>query len=716
MSALALKGTNAFTPLVRKHAALNLRFATLKGQAQELQRKRNTLAKEIGLLKAMEELGPEIQASFEFLLEEANQEAVGDFEDLLTTVLHDVSPSAGSVKLVLGTDRSQPALDIYLDNGGDLENILRSNGGGVTNVVVAGLSYSTLARTKNRQFMLFDEPDCWLKAWYIPNFTKVIAETANPRIEADGSRSVGCQTLMISHNDLAAMDDGAHIQELRINHDLADFAASHGLPIVEVGEKSPIAYVVHVGGAKPHIKVSYRLAHEGSEDQNALTRGYPYVEAVSGARAWASNSEVGIRWIEAINVQAHVKTRLNLSPGLNVLGGDINAGKSTLMYIAMRSMAYGASEDTMIRHGADSMTIRLGLENDVVLELVRSRKGAPKVMFRRFEGGKLVNEGAQGARGSVPSFIEDVLNISKVDGLDVQLRSQKEPIFLLDEPATRIAKVLSVGKEAGLLNLMLAKHLKKARKDKERRVSLEQELSVVNRTLLALSPLAHLQGVSDIVTSYLDDAQAHDASLQQLSAVVARMSHLDLRVRLQAATEVELRNVPKPGVRFDVTALDSVIRRLSKAESPAKLPDIKPAPGVPALMQTQALNRVIATLARIAPIALLPDIQQPPLVPKPAATEPLVRAINRMERTAMMSKLLPYLPTAPQIPVLMDTRGLRAAGVKVSTAQKNIEDLTRAVEAAATEVKTAESELDTYKVELGVCPLCNQGFGDHHHA
>ena len=709
--------------LNRRYTALQMRFAALQGRAKELQVQKTRLTTDISLAKGRIELAPQAAEVFNYLQEQAHARAVGEFEDLLSAFVADVVPDAGKIHLELGTERNAPALDILLDNGGDMENILEGNGGGLTNVVVTGLGYSALSRTSNRQLMLLDEPDCWLKSKYVPNFTKVIAEVSNPRADEDGTMLHGCQTLMISHNDVSLMDDGAHIQDLRLERDLAEFAARLGVKVVYKGEVAECAHVVWVpgtGARKGHIEVRYRDDGLGDEEQNALTKGFPYIEAIGGARAW-SDDMPGVRWVEVANLRRHVMSRLELSPGLNVLTGDINGGKSTLYFTALRAMAYGETDDTMIRHGADQAIVRLGLENDVVLEMVRSRKSSPKVLFRRFNShadylaGKPAHEGRQETRGGVPSFISDVLKIERVDDLDIQLRSQKQPVFLLNETAARRAQLLSVGRESGLLQALIERHRLQNRRDKEQVKRDEVELNLVNRTLTVMAPLAAMAPLVDIMDALMEDARVANAKLEATRTLVARLNPLESRVKLLGLVGDKLAESPLAPKYVQTKPLADLVGRLERTHQLAKLPDLPAAPVAPAYVPTKPLAALVARLERTHVLAKLPDLRSAPALPVLVDTRRVLDLLETIAAGQQAEQLAARMVSAPAVPKLTDTTLLRRDGVTLSQRLATMTTLEKDEKTVVAEASAADEALHKLKHDLGVCPTCNQVFQEGSH-
>lgn len=608
--------------LGRRFNALQLRMAGLQGQATELLARKEQLAKDIALAKGRIELAPQVTEALTFLQEKAHARAVGEFEDLLSAFVEDVIPEAGAIRLELSTVRSAPALDILLDNKGKLEDILEGNGGGLTNVVVTALRYAALARTDNRAFIVLDEPDCWLKSHRVPPLVKVIGEVANPRTLEDGSEVPGCQTLMISHNDLVGLAPDAHILSL----EEAD--------------------------------------------------GAPYVVSASGAKPWPDAAVEGVRWLEVENLRRHEKTRVDLSPGLNVLTGDVNGGKSTLFITTFRAMAYGESDDTMIRHDADQTVIRMGLEKEVVLEMVRNRKGAPKVLYRRYEAGVLTNEGRQETRGGVPSFISEALRVSRVDDLDIQLIHQKQPVFLLNEPPARRAQLLSVGKESGLLQALIEKQRLVLRRDRDQLKRDELEYNQVGRKLTALGPLKGLGALVDILRALHEEAVAAKTSLSLLKAALARLEPLAAKVKLATYASSMMGTSLAP----------------------------------PALTDTRALAAMAARLEHLGRLNTLPRPPEIPVLPTAHDTAALSRIGRVLVRGAAATRLAQALPIMPALPSVQDTSALSKAVLRVSQLADAQAKQQEAFKVASDAEKAGKDALHKIMDELGVCPLCDQAF------
>lgn len=701
-----------------------LKHASLLGQENAIAQQAHKLTASIGIAKARLDMAPEVSSVFEYMQEKVHERAVGEFEALLTAFVQDVVPNAGEIRLELGTARGAPSLDVLVDNGGDLENILEGNGGGLTNVVVTGLAFSALSRTSNRQLLVLDEPDCWLKSNYIPAFTRVIAQVANEEDPSESGES-GIQTLMISHNDVSLMDEGACIQELRNEVDLEAYAANVGLPIEIKGEPSSGAYVYWAPkkGSKGKLVVEYRDDMVDAGEQNALTKGYPVVDSIEGARSFLP-SQTGIRWVEVKNVRHHVFTRLELSPGLNVLAGDINSGKSTLYLTALRVLAYGEADDTMIRHGARSAIIRVGLENGVELEVERYRSGTPKMEFRRYKNGKLTNEGPALTRSAVPEFIEKELNIRPVDGLDIQLRSQKQPIFLLNETPARRARLLSVGKEAGLLQNLIEAHRLSVRRDRELLKREEMELALLNKQLAALRPLSSLSSLIPLLSGMQEEIKEGQRTQEALSTLSEKFYRLSRLVQVASVNAVEGLQVPAIPKLNEVDTLAALQPRLEQLERKSQLSKAVLAhngpklPATPKLADVEVLAKITTTLPSLQKKVQLPTPPAAPTAPniEQGAREErqLQGLVGKIQKGAQLAKLGQAVITElPPAPVIKEAENLISSLALIKARIESLQKGQKALKEIKEQVSAEAKAMDALKVELGSCPTCHQLFEGH---
>ncbi len=693
------------TPGSLTPSTLRERLHRLEGQ---MKAKADALAEQevrVAVAKGRLVLRPDIEGVLEALGRRAHERSVGQYERLLSALVRDTLPESGqSVRLTLETRRDLPALAIEAvrEEGegaaGEGEDILNGNGGSLTNVVVAGLRYIALARGAQRRFIILDEPDCWLRPDRIPAFAGVIQQLA------EGAEGAGIQTLLISH------------------HDAALFGASFAVHLAREGKNG---VRVALSGGKPP----------------AFPEDHP-----------------GIRQVRLVNCLSHEDTVVPLAPGVTLLTGDNNVGKSAVV-TALRAMAYGDGTDALIRHGADSARVEIMLPGGETLSWERRRKGNPKTLYRLTDAsGQTVHEG--GAGKEVPDWAQARLGIAPIEGLDVQIGNQKTPVFLLDEPDTKRAAILSVGRESGRLNDM--QRAWKAQLDEDRRTLREGEPFIARtRALLdSLGPVmvkarSTLDDLAALNQKIVDTKTRADAlvrtgdRLSRLSATLAWLSPL---------RTLKLPDLPQTR---PVEAMEQSARRIESAQSALRrLAPLRTAvlPAIPELSETQTMaeradriERLRRTSSRLSPLRVLrlPDIREP------RPTDAMAESAQRIESArAALHRLAPLRDASPPpVPVLRDVatmidlgRRIHAHGKLVArlsplrtlslpsapnlcqtsdmdSAGRRLEDLVSRRSQAGAEAEETRAELGKIDMErqdlereLGVCPLCGNEFApDHAH-
>jgi DNA repair exonuclease SbcCD ATPase subunit len=341
----------------------------------------------------------------------------------------------------------------------------------------------------------------------------------------------------------------------------------------------------------------------------------------------------------------------------------------------LRAVAYGDSDDTSITHGETEARVILNLEQGRRIEWVRQLKGTPRVSYALYENDVLLHEGRPIARGQVPEWITELLGVAKVDGLDIQLGSQKEPVFLLNEgPSTR-AQLLSVGRESGRLHQLIEAYGTLCRRDREQVRDGEADLIRLRYRINASSVLATLPPMLEQLAETVVDLENHNAKTVQLGRLLQRVSTIEQRRARFGPLVNALEALPSGTPQVVPTAtLSRVIQVLSSTERVTRISNELPTVAVPQVRNLQRLCDMGARISRLIPRASI----------KPVA------------RTAVL------------LPVLTDTSLIAKAGGRLA-AQLNMKaELEASVTVATTEVLTAHDQLEATTVSLGgICPLCS---------
>lgn len=485
-------------------ARVETSLARLEGRREAIAARVNELTREIGLAKGRLAVKDEVEAFIEAVHGSASRRNLAAFETLLTALVQEVIPGEKPVALELSTERGLASLDICVKRpDGTLEDVLEDNGGALTNVIGMALRLIAVVKADVARFLALDEADCWIAPDRVSSFYKVLE---------DGAARLGVQCLAVSHHDLSQFSGSFHIARI-------------------VGE--------------PATGVEVR-----SPDCSA---------------AW-NDDQPGLRFIRLINVQAYKDATLPLSPGVNALIGPNNRGKSTFIR-ALRAVFYGEARDSLVRAGAKSALVEIGVTGSRVLRFTRQPRRSPVNVWSLHEAdGSVVEEKGMryetGGR-AVPDWVADHFRITKVEDLDVHIAHQKFPVFLLGETASRRSAVLSIGQEAGYIRDMLAIHRERCARDNALVRNGERELIGLTETLDALQQLGDVRDLIGKARVRGEGIREASARLERMQAHVSRLS--DLHRRLARATEraAITATLPEPE---RVTSLGRAVERARERE------------------------------------------------------------------------------------------------------------------------------------------------------
>jgi energy-coupling factor transporter ATP-binding protein EcfA2 len=338
---------------------------------------------------------PDYLKFLEHLQNILQEKNVKTFSNLLTSFVKDVLNKDKNIVFNLHTSRGAPALKIEASNDGNIEDIYNGSGGSITNIISTGLRLIALSRSPNRKFIVLDEQDCWLKPEHVPVFAKIIGEI---------SKQLNIQTVIISHHNWEYFKNYGRVIELK-NH----------------------------GGI-----LQSEIIHD-TENENI--DGIDLIKSVSLKR-----------------FMSHFDTKFELHKNLTCIVGENDIGKSVFA-TALKSVAYGDSSDSFVKHGENSAQVLIELTGNrqILWErfVVTNQVNPQKVKFSYFLNNQFLK--SEFLADGAPDFIYNELLLSLLDNIDIHIGNQKQPVFLLSDsvkPQER-AKILSLGKESILIQKMM---------------------------------------------------------------------------------------------------------------------------------------------------------------------------------------------------------------------------------------------------------------------
>lgn len=148
-----------------------------------------------------------------------------------------------------------------------------------------------------------------------------------------------------------------------------------------------------------------------------------------------------IKSIELINFQAHIKTRLDLNPGLNVITGSSDNGKSSVL----RALTWitdnrplGEAVMNWFMTKDDSTTVRVELDENILVERSKGKENHYKLVSRPKLKKRNSSPSAQefnAFKQDVPEEVRSAFNLS-----DVNIQTQHKPYFMIDDSPGDVAR------------------------------------------------------------------------------------------------------------------------------------------------------------------------------------------------------------------------------------------------------------------------------------
>lgn len=399
----------------------------------------------------------EMLNSLNMLQLKAQEKNKGLFEGLLTDLIREVMPEKEDEIVLTSTLRNNRAsLDFDIMSDGNLENIDEDKGGSIANIVAMGLRFIVLARHPNRRVLLLDEADCHLKSEYIPAFAGVMRQLAI---------KMGIQVIYISH------------------HESSNFAG-YGR-VIEL--------------YKEHGKTHSRTSHEESEEDKNI-------ESMSA-----------FRFVRLRDYGPHENLLVELSPGLNIITGDNDLGKSKVIQAIVDLMG-NKGEERRIRHKRPLFNVEIGLEEGMTLSWQYLRKGSKRTTMSLIDSeGKEIETSDTGT--GVPLWLDTYLSMPLVNGENIHFQSQKNPNYLLSGSgytSIKRAEMLPLGRESREVHRMIQLFNTRLAEARQNFTRLQKDILRVKNTLSILSPV-----MDDPL-----DMDAIDEGLESISKMVIRQQSI----------------------------------------------------------------------------------------------------------------------------------------------------------------------------------------------
>lgn len=307
------------------------------------------------------------------------------------------------------------------------------------------------------------------------------------------------------------------------------------------------------------------------------------------------------------NYMAHRHTVLELSPGVTVITGPNNSGKSALVE-AVRSIAQNPSTKHAVRHGAKKAIVRMELDSGEAIEWIRGEGGAVYELTRPAPPGGGGEEEAEGTEtyakfGRKPP--EDVRSLLRLDpvqtetgSVDIHIGNQRYPIFLLDQAGSQAASFFAASTEAEHLLRMQQRLKEKSDFAARRRRELLRRCSEQEKELERFEGLETVEEILRRVEQLFEHIGRSRHVMPLLTGSVEGLVHVSERLD-QASTRCWiLTALVEPPEILETPALESWIEKVAALRRLAAIQAVRAdvlaaASDPPSLADAQGLEEVM---------------------------------------------------------------------------------------------------------------------------
>jgi exonuclease SbcC len=424
-----------------------------------------------------------------------------------------------------------------------------------------------------------------------------------------------------------------------------------------------------------------------------------------------------IRTITLSNYMSHVHTTLDLAPGLTVLVGPNNCGKSAVVS-ALESLCRNTSGEFMIRHGAKEATVTIETDDGHVITWKRKEQTASYVIDGR--------EVHRLGRGAVPDDLHEKLRLPLVrseqdnEGFDVHLGHQKEPVFLLDRSASQRATFFASSSDARHLLHMQQIHRQNVQESKAGLRRAQQELTALDAQIAVLEPL-------DRIAERVDEADAQaraiadaSGSIDALGAWLAQVDRVGNDAARESSRKGALDALAPPPALHDLAGIEAVVGAMSRANaSRREASDRIAALGVindpPTIHDTRGLvdclRSVQSAYERIQcesdVVGALEHIQPMPHITDTTLLEGWLERSSALAREASQHRdARDVLSRVRDAPVLDDDVPLLDLIEAMTDRTKDIGGSTAKLAQLAKELEQVEEEMRVWTQANPTCPTC----------
>ena len=230
------------------------------------------------------------------------------------------------------------------------------------------------------------------------------------------------------------------------------------------------------------------------------------------------NSEKVLESMRLINFQSHKDTFLEFSPGLNVILGKSDQGKSSIA----RGFDWGVrnkpSGNSFRRHDTKETRIDLNFEDGIV---VREKKGVAHNVYKLIANG-MEEEFKNLKKPRVPDVVNNFLNMG-----DVNIQTQHSPHFMLSQTGSKVAKQFNEVVDLEIIDKTIASISSLIKKNGANRSECESTIEDLFEKAQMIPDIAGVEDKIDEAESIYEKAKALIDKAEQIESLADKLKAAD---------------------------------------------------------------------------------------------------------------------------------------------------------------------------------------------
>jgi|GEM_PF-3195533 len=427
-------------------------FERLSERCRMLSRKKRDNLQQLDELTNFVELEADAYTLLTHLKETYAGKAVKLYSELLTSLVKEVmGENAQPIILKPYLHKNMSALDVLVDNDGVYEDVIQSRGGSLINILATGFRFISLALTNQRRFIVLDEPDCWLAPHLVPAYYRVVEQLC---------AKLSVQAVIISHKEDPESDTAQCISLRRVD----------GKVVANVDQ----------------------FATAIEEDHEGLV-GAEYHKGLQ------------IKKIELNQFTSHESTQLELGPGLTLISGENDLGKSNITR-AIRGFATNSRRADLIMNHKSAASVSFTVEDDVKVTWSLER-GSNNQVHGNYSASNAHGEilEVKSKATGIPDFISEIMAMGEKQGsVDAHIGQQTDAAFVLSPTisAYQRAKTINLGSDFKVIDTAISLHRDKMRDANRDIKRLRNDIDEINDSLKPYTLLDDIEALKELLVKF----------------------------------------------------------------------------------------------------------------------------------------------------------------------------------------------------------------------